>query len=127
MDRFESIQEIVLSPSYVDLHSNMDRFERFLLSFMRLQWQEIYIPIWIDLKALEGNVDGNNANIYIPIWIDLKGIYARRHGGKYHIYIPIWIDLKDRQRQQTNHESYIYIPIWIDLKVKRWEIKSPIK
>ena len=35
-----------------DLHSNMDRFERFLSCFLVLAFSFIYIPIWIDLKEV---------------------------------------------------------------------------
>ena len=52
----------------------MDRFERLkgnqVIDIERDT--EIYIPIWIDLKAVAGLRPPPTKCIYIPIWIDLK-------------------------------------------------------
>ena len=55
----------------------MDRFESCKFKFSDCNDTDIYIPIWIDLKA-DQEVREAVADffIYIPIWIDLKACSA---------------------------------------------------
>ena len=39
-----------------------------------LLYSVIYIPVWIDLKALAFANFLLSSSIYIPVWIDLKAI-----------------------------------------------------
>ena len=52
MDRFERRNALTIPPVQEYLHSNMDRFERFIKAYTDVQLDVIYIPIWIDLKAI---------------------------------------------------------------------------
>ncbi len=55
----------------------------------------IYIPVWIDLKAIGTIGKSCSVFIYIPVWIDLKFFCISESFSKSMIYIPVWIDLKD--------------------------------
>ena len=50
----------------------MDRFERSASVHLKQEEYHIYIPIWIDLKAVVNVLTKVCITIYIPIWIDLK-------------------------------------------------------
>ena len=52
MDRFERNHLDAAMMQDVHLHSNMDRFERPIKIKGFLSLIDIYIPIWIDLKAI---------------------------------------------------------------------------
>ena len=72
MDRFERNNIfLILIHCLMYLHSNMDRFER-NRDYITAGAYYIYIPIWIDLKAVPTSTVKPVASIYIPIWIDLK-------------------------------------------------------
>ena len=52
----------------------MDWFKIRLRRVGRCQANEIYIPLWIDLKSVIFNAVPFFDRIYIPLWIDLKSI-----------------------------------------------------
>ena len=45
-------------------------------------------------EVSKNKTDENNDNIYIPVWIDLKHLLYLPPKNKVLIYIPVWIDLK---------------------------------
>ena len=96
MDRFERTSMVTVNADEVDLHSNMDRFERSCRKISTQIAIVIYIPIWIDLKVIRNTLSAVNIPIYIPIWIDLKDTDGNFCFQQNKIYIPIWIDLKER-------------------------------
>ena len=71
MDRFEEEIHVRYPRIYFDLHSSMDRFEA-CNAIIKSSSFLIYIPVWIDLKAVVDNVYCYFFLIYIPVWIDLK-------------------------------------------------------
>ena len=73
MDRFERMCQYLPECRFLNLHSNMDRFERQEKLNLAKSAYDIYIPIWIDLKARMWKALCKCSKIYIPIWIDLKG------------------------------------------------------
>ena len=56
MDRFESDRPRPRPRSISNLHSNMDRFERVVSIQVNQDVKKIYIPIWIDLKAVSAAI-----------------------------------------------------------------------
>ena len=60
--------------------------------------------------------------IYIPVWIDLKPDRLHYQTKYYNIYIPVWIDLKYQYLFCERMPAAIYIPVWIDLKFKKLDI-----
>ena len=52
MDRFERYVDAGNILDDIHLHSNMDRFESGIVSEIKARHDKIYIPIWIDLKVV---------------------------------------------------------------------------
>ena len=73
MDRFESRGFKAMYTEYLNLHSNMDRFERLYNSYEPLYYRNLHSNM--DRFERYGDVSKIEIKprIYIPIWIDLKG------------------------------------------------------
>ena len=86
--------------------------------------ENIYIPVWIDLKGDE-NYEQICAEHNLHSSMDrFEGIAQQRLFFGISIYIPVWIDLKNYFYNTDNACIYIYIPVWIDLKHKTRKIRK---
>ena len=72
MDRFESYPDTIYPHPSAHLHSNMDRFERHTVAVKKQQNVNLHSNMdRFESRVIDIMVE-NDENIYIPIWIDLK-------------------------------------------------------
>ena len=76
-------------PSDKHLHSIMGGFESNPHTDLSTSIEKIYIPLWVDLKAICNGLPQVFNWIYIPLWVDLKEGTPPLRMRPMLIYIPL--------------------------------------
>ena len=58
--------------------------------------------------------------IYIPLWLNIKWAWRRINSFRNRIYIPLWLNIKRYIESTSQLYLYkIYIPLWLNIKIKK--------